>query len=273
MSNKKIEIIIGVIAKWYLSFFTIFETKTLKKLLINSYSILTVMKLKYFSIFFLLISIYSCSKNSNDPEFIKKVTGRYLYNSDEVVEVYFEENELYMVWRGAKNIKPLKVNENTFYVKEMNEKVQFLTNPDNQKEYIVLVPKDENSPLAYNYRKLEDEEKIPREYLKNNQFDKALEGYLAIKEKDSLDSSINEDDLNDLGYRELRRNKFENAIHILKINVALYPNSSNVYDSLGEAYMKSGDTLQAIKNYKKSLTLDSGNARAKRLIERLEGKE
>lgn len=273
MSNKKIEIIIGVTATWYLSFFTNFETKTLKKLLIYSYSILTVMKLKYFSIFILLISIYSCSKNSNDPEFIKKVTGRYLYNSDEVVEVYFEENELYIVWRGAKSIKPLKVNESTFYVKEMNEKVQFLTNPDNQKEYIVLVPKDENNPIAYNYRKLEDQEKIPREYLKNNQFDKALEGYLSIKEKDSLDFSINEDDLNSLGYMELRENNLNDAINIFKINVALYPYSSNVYDSLGEAYMKSGDTALAIVNYNKSLALDSGNARAKRNINRLEKKE
>ena len=228
------------------------------------------MKLKYFSVFILLICIYSCSNNTNDPEFIKKVTGRYLYNSDEVVEVYFKENELFMVWRGAKSIKPLKVNENTFYVKEMNEKVQFLTNPDNQKEYIVLVPKEENSTIKYNYRKLEDQEKIPREYLKNNEFDKALEGYLAIKEKDSLDLLINEDDLNSLGYRELRENNYNDAINIFKINVALHPTSYNVYDSLGEALLKSGDTVQALVNFKKSLVYDSGNKRIKETIKRLE---
>ena len=273
MSNKKIEIIIGIIGKWYLSFFTNFETKILKKLLIYSYSILTVMKLKYFLVFILLICIYSCSNNTNDPEFIKKVTGRYLYNSDEVVEVYFKENELYMVWRGAKSIKPLKVNENTFYVKEMNEKVQFLTNPDNQKEYIVLVPKEENSTIKYNYRKLEDQEKIPREYLKNNEFDKALEGYLAIKEKDSLDLLINEGDLNSLGYRELDENNYKDAINIFKINVALHPTSYNVYDSLGEALLKSGDTVQALVNFKKSLVYDSGNKRIKKTIKRLELKE
>ena len=33
---------------------------------------------------------------------------------------------------------------------------------------------------------------------------------------------------------------------IFKINVALYPTSSNVYDSLAEAFMKSGDTVKAI---------------------------
>jgi len=270
LSNKKIEIIIGVIAKWYLSFFTIFETKTRKKLLIYSYSILTVMKLKYFSIFILLISIYSCSKNSNNPEFINKVTGRYLYNSDEVVEIYFEENELYMAWRGAKNIKPLKVNENTFYVKEMNEKVQFLTNPSDQQDYICLVPKERDSSIAYDYKKLKENEKIPSENLENNEFDKALEGYLAIKEKDSLDSALNERNLNSLGYRELRKDNFENALTIFNMNATLHPTSYNVYDSLGEAFLKSGDTAQAIVNYKRSLVYNSGNKRIKRTIERLE---
>jgi tetratricopeptide (TPR) repeat protein len=231
------------------------------------------MKLKYFSIFILLICICSCSKNTNDPEFIKKVTGRYLYNSDEVVEVYFKENELYMVWRGAKSIKPLKVNENTFYVKEMNEKVQFLTNPDDKIDYIVLVPKDENNTIKYNYRKLENHEKIPREYLKNNEFEKALEGYLAIKEKDSLDPLINEGDLNSLGYRALRENNINEAINIFKINVALHPTSYNVYDSLGEALLKSGDTVHALVNLKKSLVYDSGNKRIKETIKRLELKE
>lgn len=51
-----------------------------------------------------------------------------------------------MEWRGAKKIKPLKVDDTTFFVKEMNEKIQFLVNPENQTTYIVLVPKEENKP-------------------------------------------------------------------------------------------------------------------------------
>jgi hypothetical protein len=231
------------------------------------------MKFKY--IFFFLVSLlfYGCSNNFNEPEFIKKATGRYLYNSDEVIHIYFEESEMYLAWRGAKKIKPLKVNDSTFFVKEMNEKIQFLTNPINQRQYIVLVPKEENKPIVYNYIKLKEDEKVPSEYLANKEFDKALEGYLAIKEKDSLDSSINENYLNSLGYESLREKNFEKTIAIFKINVALYPNSSNVYDSLGEGYMKSGDTLKSIENYKKSLTFDSGNSRAKRQLRKLEKKE
>jgi len=231
------------------------------------------MKFQYFVFFFIIIFLCNCTNKSNNSEFINKVTGRYLYNSDEVVEAYFKENELYLIWRGAKNIKPIKIGDNIFYVKEMNEKIQFLTNPDDQKEYMVLVPKEENRTIKYNYKKLEDQEKIPREYLKNNEFNKALEGYLLIKEKDSLDFSINEGELNSLGYKELRENNIDQAIHIFNINVALHPASSNVYDSLGEAYMKKGDTTMAIDNYTKSLLLDSGNARAKRNIEKLQNKQ
>ncbi len=214
--------------------------------------------------------LLSCGSNDNSEEFINKVSGRYLYNSDEVIEVYFNENKLQIKWRGATQIEPLKVNENTFYVKEMNEKIQFLTNPSNQRDYIVLVPKEENNAIVFNYRKLSDEEKVPSEYLENNEFDKALDAFLAIKKMDSLDSAINEGDLNRLGYRKLGDEKYAESINIFRINVALYPYSSNVYDSLGEAYMKSGDTIQAIENYKKSLALDSGNSRAKRQLKKLE---
>ncbi len=59
------------------------------------------------------------------------------------------------------------------------------------------------------------------------------------------------------------------AIKIFKFNVELYPGSANVYDSLGEAYLKNGDTALAIKNYEKSLELNLENASAKSALEEL----
>ncbi len=215
----------------------------------------------------------SCSKPSNDTKFIAQNTGRYLYNSDEIIEAYFENDILFLKWRGANKIKPLKTSNNTFFVKEMNEKIQFLTNPEDQKQYMVLVPKEEIEKIDYNYRKLNDSEKVPSEYLKELNFEKAMEGYLAIRAVDSLDASLNETNFNRLGYQKLRNKNYDNAIAIFEINVALYPDSPNVYDSLGEAYMEKGDTIEAINNYKKSLSLDSGNRRAKSRIKELENKD
>jgi cytochrome c-type biogenesis protein CcmH/NrfG len=48
-----------------------------------------------------------------------------------------------------------------------------------------------------------------------------------------------------------------------------YPESANTYDSLGEAYMIHGDKELAIKNYKKSLGLDSSNKNALEKLEQL----
>lgn len=230
------------------------------------------MKIKSFYIFIVTLLFISCNSKINSPEFIENTTGRYLYNSDEVIEVYFKNSELFLKWRGANEIKPLKTDENTFYVKEMNEKIQFKINPANNKEYIVLLPKNEKDSLQYNYRKLNEDEKTPTEYLLNDEFDNALEAYKLIKFNDSLDPLIEEAYLNRLGYNQLKDKNYKKAIDIFKINVALYPNSSNVYDSYADALFKQGDTLKAIENYKKSLTLDSGNKNAIRQIKRLEKK-
>jgi predicted negative regulator of RcsB-dependent stress response len=42
-----------------------------------------------------------------------------------------------------------------------------------------------------------------------------------------------------------------------------------VFASLGEAYFKNRDTKNAIKNYKKSLELNSGNENAEKMLKEL----
>ncbi len=220
----------------------------------------------------LLLFIVNCAKPTNTDEFINSATGRYLYNSDQVIEVYFKDKIMLLTWKGIKDIEPMKLDDNVFFVKEMNEKITFKTNPANQKRYLILIPKEDSAKIQYNFKKLEKDELIPSEYLAKNDYEKALEGYQAIKEKDSMDIAINESEMNSLGYYHLRNNNFEQALNIFKINAALHPHSDNVYDSLGEAYLKTGDTIQAVVNYKKALIYDSGNGRIKRTLDNLEKK-
>jgi len=52
-----------------------------------------------------------------------------------------------------------------------------------------------------------------------------------------------------------------------------YPESGNVYDSLGEAYMKAGQKELAIQNYEKSLQLDPKNQNAVEMLKRLKEKQ
>ncbi len=76
-------------------------------------------------------------------------------------------------------------------------------------------------------------------------------------------------DINASGYILLRHEKIKEAIEVFKMNVKLYPESSNVYDSLGEAYMKDGNKELAIKNYEKSIELDPKNDHAQKMIEKM----
>jgi FKBP-type peptidyl-prolyl cis-trans isomerase len=97
----------------------------------------------------------------------------------------------------------------------------------------------------------------------------AVAEYRSQKARGFGDLYTNEGDINALGYRLLSRKRVPEAIEILKLNVEAYPDSANVYDSLGEAYFVSGNTPQAIQNYEKSLSLDPANTNAARMLKKL----
>ena len=90
---------------------------------------------------------------------------------------------------------------------------------------------------------------------------------LRTQEPDAYDFS--EYELNSLGYYLLRAKKVKDAIEIFKLNVFAYPQSSNVYDSLGDAYMVDGDKENAIANYLRSFELNPRNAKALEMLKKL----
>jgi tetratricopeptide (TPR) repeat protein len=77
--------------------------------------------------------------------------------------------------------------------------------------------------------------------------------------------------MNSFGYKLIGMKRLDHAIEIFKLNTEAYPQSSNVWDSLGEAYMNKGNKELAIKNYEKALELDPSNANAAAILKRLRG--
>jgi energy-coupling factor transporter ATP-binding protein EcfA2 len=67
--------------------------------------------------------------------------------------------------------------------------------------------------------------------------DEAAKQYHDLTAAGPAPYNFDEDELNTLGYQLIRANKFKEAIRILKLNVEACPQSGNVYDTLGEAYM------------------------------------
>jgi len=61
--------------------------------------------------------------------------------------------------------------------------------------------------------------------------------------------------INDFGYASLNTNQFSKALQFFKLNITYYPESFNVYDSLGVYYDARADKESEIAQYKKALEL------------------
>lgn len=102
----------------------------------------------------------------------------------------------------------------------------------------------------------------------------AIREYRALKASPAASEyDFGEMELNRIGYQLLQMKKVEEAIEIFKLNVEVYPQSANVYDSLGEGYMTHDDKALSIANYKKSLELDPHNTNAKSRLAILTGEQ
>jgi len=80
---------------------------------------------------------------------------------------------------------------------------------------------------------------------------------------------LTENLLNTLGYQQLNTKHTQEAIALFQLNVEMYPNASNPYDSLAEAYMVQGDREAAIRNYRKSLKLNPNNTNAVAMLKKM----
>jgi CubicO group peptidase (beta-lactamase class C family) len=78
-----------------------------------------------------------------------------------------------------------------------------------------------------------------------------------------------EPQINRAGYGFLQSGSSANAIRVFELNVTLFPNSANVYDSLAEALALAGQREAAIRNYKTSLELNPENSNATEQLEKL----
>jgi len=69
-----------------------------------------------------------------------------------------------------------------------------------------------------------------------------------------------EQKINQSGYDLINSKQFESALFVFQLNTKLYPKSANTWDSLAEAYWKSGKTDKAIEYYNKAIELDPNGA-------------
>lgn len=80
------------------------------------------------------------------------------------------------------------------------------------------------------------------------------------------DGAHSENGLNQWGYDLLRSNHKTEAIKVFELMVALHPESSNAWDSLGEGYESVNDVGAALRSYRNAVAKDPG---AKHAAERI----
>ncbi len=97
--------------------------------------------------------------------------------------------------------------------------------------------------------------------------------YRKYKDEDGNFVLFEENMMNNLGYALLGQQRIEDAIDVLKLNVEAYPDSWNVYDSLGEAHAAKGETQQAIELYGKALEMNPGDQRIEQILTDLKQKK
>ena len=99
--------------------------------------------------------------------------------------------------------------------------------------------------------------KFMTETTKKEGIEKGIQFYK--EHKDLSDYYISETELIVAGYRLLHAGNAKDAAEVFKLSTEVFPDRDNPYDSYGEALLALGDTIQAIKNYKKSIQLNPRN--------------
>ena len=104
--------------------------------------------------------------------------------------------------------------------------------------------------------------------LHNTDFVTAITPYL--DSNGGLDTTkVSERHLNAIGYFLMNAKRFGEAKRAFWMNVEAYPKSSNVYDSYGEAFLRSGDRKSAAEQYSKAAQMDPENELAASVVQQL----
>lgn len=202
---------------------------------------------------------------SVDSKKLDDYVGRFLVNPDRVIKFTRENGKLYGEPTQTPKFELFAISESEFQRSDAEVRYTFLKSADGKVDQIQLrFPGGESKAP-----RISEGTAIPYELLMDGKFIEAAEAYKKIKRETPNHGVVSEARLNGLGYSLLQEAKVAEAIVILKLNTELYPQSSNVYDSLGEAYLAKGDRESAAANFKKSLELNPRNKNAADMLKKL----
>ncbi|TMO02217.1 serine hydrolase [Pseudoalteromonas sp. S558] len=203
---------------------------------------------------------------------IEKMLGRYLSQFDQIVTITLSKSGNDLIYedplQNKKGVKMHYQGGGMFAVDNNPNQISVVMNPLSNKYFLVL--NNVGSGLTERaMRKLEKDEQLPFEVAKHADFISTLKAYKAWKKNYPDSKLLSANAINNAGYNALGNKDYQVAITLFRVYSHLYPDDANAFDSLAEAYMLFGDTVNAIANYEQSLQLNPQNSNAQKMIHTL----
>lgn len=211
--------------------------------------------------------VKSYQRQSLDPAAFPELVGRYLVNGNDYVQVIEKDGKLWYKDGPEEEefIEFTKVSDSNYAVNRFNVLFEFDKNEAGQVTEMKVLNHG-NLSVRSVFTKVDKDQKLPLEHLLDGDFEAGSAAFISRLNSDKDDPMVNEGYINGLGYRFMGVDKDQIAKQLFEINMKLYPQSFNVYDSYAEACMKLGENDRAIEYYEKSLELDPENENAKNQI-------
>lgn len=203
-----------------------------------------------------------------DSSSLKAFTGRYRIGNDNMVTIALRNGKLFREPLREPPGELVHIGDGAF-ISRMDERTRrFLKNTDGT--MTLQVSDSRTGDVLSSLVRMKDDEQIPFEFVQRGERDAALKAYTDLKSGNPNDAAVNEEALNSFGYQLLSAHLTQQAQDLFYINMNLYPQSANVYDSYAEACLKLGDKREALINYKRASKLDPNNTNALRIVAELE---
>lgn len=224
------------------------------------------------------IGIWSCSANvrvalpltmREDRKYIR--TAVFYYGIMDAPQMRFDVPML--VARAGQDVPNINGTIDAFVTRAIAQDapLTFINYVEGQHAFDIFDNNDETRQIVrqtldfLKFHLMKDEAGIPRKraptpgrftaMIATDGIAKALQVFEEAKKTDPQGVLFRENVLNALGYQLLQDSRIREAVEIFKLNVAAYPQSANVYDSLGDAYEANGNKELAIQNTEKALEL------------------
>ena len=202
---------------------------------------------------------------------LDRLVGRYRSGFDGLVEMRREEDVLWLRGVTRDDVRLFAVGGDVLVCRERAGDLRIVRGPDGSVESLNNGLADEVGRLPdppVPAQRMADGELTPREMLTSGARLEGIGRYRALFAADPDHPAVSEGALNQLGYALLSSDALA-AVAVFELNAELRPSSANCHDSLGEGYLKAGETDRAAASYRRSLELNPGNDNARRVLARL----